>query len=45
VRSRKGGEFKTEHVEGAAADSCAGVTAYCSVSFVGYDISCGKDNP
>src|SRR5580698_804527 len=27
------------------SDSCAGVTAYCSVSAVGYDISCGGSDP
>jgi hypothetical protein len=26
-------------------DSCIGVTAYCSLSVVGYDISCGSFNP
>src|SRR5579862_2201376 len=29
----------------ASADSCAGVTAYCSVFPVGYDISCGSFDP
>ena|SRR5436309_5516050 len=28
-----------------AADSCAGVTPYCSVWAVGYDISCGSFDP
>ena len=28
----------------AKADSCAGVTAYCSVLAVGYDISCGSSD-
>jgi hypothetical protein len=27
------------------SDSCAGVTPYCSVLFVGYDISCGSFDP
>src|SRR3984885_1757538 len=27
------------------ADSCAGVTPYCSLWAVGYDISCGGFNP
>src|SRR6201985_3031142 len=29
----------------ADPDSCAGVTAYCSVLDVGYDISCGSSDP
>src|ERR1700681_1608107 len=27
------------------ADSCAGVTPYCSLWAVGYDISCGSSDP
>ena len=29
----------------ACADSCAGVTPYCSFLSVGYDISCGGFDP
>src|ERR1700730_1732481 len=50
VRLRCGGNVELQCLNDgtcgrASADSCAGVTPYCSVWAVGYDISCGSSDP